>query len=244
MSKFASSCATGVQSALSALTFRGFKANADFYEHFSLPVISTGRSFAYYRRIFFANRSSHEVLQALAGKRVVDVGCGLTPYVSDSMFQVCRERGIEFFGVDPKFADDFKLSLLDIATVRAVGGRGRIRRQAPGLERCLDTTADQLPLEDESVALILSNFLLYAWIRDEETLENIYREFHRVLNDQGEVRIYPTPKLDAARIRHPGLREVLDKFEISQRFSARWLNLAQYPPAYLTKMKKKQVYPR
>jgi len=229
----------GLQSTLSALTFHGMKVNADLYEYFSLPVISTGRSFAYYRKIFFGNRSQGEVLRTLEGKRVVDVGCGLTPYVSDSMFQICRKQGIDFFGVDPKFADGFRLRPLDVAKIRAVGGRGKISPRAPGLEKCVGAHADELPFDDGSIDLILSNFLLYAWIQDESILENIYREFHRVLNVGGEVRIYPAPELEVNRTRHAGLREVMEKFEITQRFTARWLNLAQYPPAYMMTMRKK-----
>ena len=164
--------ARGLQSTLSALTFHGLKANADVYDFFSLPVISTGRSFAYYRKIFFGNRSQHEVLKTLEGKRVIDVGCGLTPYVSDSMFQVCRKQGIDFFGVDPKFADGFRLRPLDVAKIRAVGGRGKISAQAPGLDKCVGAYADELPFDDGSIDLILSNFLLYAWIQDEAILAN------------------------------------------------------------------------
>ena len=233
--------ARGLQSTLSALTFHGLKANADVYEFFSLPVISTGRSFAYYRKIFFGDRSQREVLKTLEGKRVIDVGCGLTPYVSDSMFQICRKQGIDFFGVDPKFANGFRLRPLDVAKIRAVGGRGKISAQAPGLEKCIGAHADDLPFDDGSIDLILSNFLLYAWIQDEAILAKIYREFHRVLNDGGEVRIYPAPDLGISKAGNSELRAVMKKFAITQRFSVRWLNLAKYPPAYMMTMKKKQV---
>jgi SAM-dependent methyltransferase len=228
-----------MESTLSALTFRGLKANADVYELLSLPVISTGRSFAYYRKIFFGNRPQRDVLGALAGKRVVDVGCGLTPYVSDSMFQVCRKRGVEFYGIDPKFSEGFKLNALDIAKIRAVGGRGKINPQAPGLEKCVGSSADDLPFDDGSIDLILSNFLLYAWIRDEEILENIYREFHRVLSDGGEVRVYPAPVLNVDKIRSAGLRGVMKQFDIRQQFFTSWLNPGKYPPAYVVTMIKK-----
>ena len=226
--------------ALTEITFRGLRANADFYEALSLPVISTGRSFAYYRRIFFENQSQRTVLEALTGKCVVDVGCGLTPYVSDSMFQVCRKKDVEFYGVDPKFAEGFSLSPLDIAKIRAVGGRGRICRRPAGLERCLAASADDLPFPEESVDLILSNFLLYAWIQDADVLERIYREFHRVLVSVGEVRIYPAPYMEPNRIRHRGLREAMGLFDIRQRFSARLLNPGQYPPAYVLSLRKRQ----
>ncbi len=231
--------ASALQSKFSTLTFRAMKANADLYEFFSLPVISTGRSFKYYREIFFGNRSQREVLDALEGKRIVDVGCGLTPYVSDSMFQICRKRGIEFFGVDPKFAEGFSLSRVDVASIRLVGGRGKISRNAPGSENRIAAPADDLPFDDASVDLILSNFLLYAWIQDERLLEKIYREFHRVLKDGGEVRIYPTPDLVVGSIRHHGLRKVMGQFDIRQRFCTRWSNMAAYPPAFVTTLKKK-----
>ena len=229
----------GLPSTLSALTFRGLKANARLYEALSLPVISTGRSFKYYRNIFFKGRSRDQVLSELRGRRIVDVGCGLTPYVSDSMFQVCRKQGIDFFGVDPKFSDGFRPGLLDAAGIRAVGGRGRICLRARGLEKCFGASADDMPFEDESVDLVLSNFLLYAWIQDERSLEAVYREFHRVLKRGGEARIYPSPELRMDRIRNPGLLAVMDEFDIRQQFSARWLNLSQYPPAYTMTMKKK-----
>ncbi len=228
-----------LHSTLSALTFRGLKANADFYRSLSLPVISTGRSFAYYRKVFFDSASHRAVLRALQGKRIVDVGSGLTPHVSDSMFQVCRKRGIEFFGVDPKFSGGFKLSPLDVAKIRVVGGRGKIYPKAPGYEKCIAAFADDLPFDDGSIDLILSNFLLYAWITDEKTLENIYREFHRMLTDGGEVRVYPAPKLDVDGIRSAGLREVMGQFEIRQRFYTKWLNLGAYPPAYIMHLRKK-----
>jgi len=230
--------ASRLKSTLTALTLNGLKANADLYRLFSVPVISTGRSFSYYRKIFFDNGSQLEVLRSLEGKSVVDVGCGLTPYVSDSMFQVCRENGIDFYGIDPKFARGFRLNALDRAKIRAVGGRGRILSSAPGLEKCFGATADDLPFDDESIDLILSSFLLYAWIRDEGALANIYREFHRVLTEGGEVRIYPAPDLKVDSIRNRELRQVMGQFEVRKRFSARWLNLAMYPPAYVIKMKK------
>jgi SAM-dependent methyltransferase len=154
------------------------------------------------------------------------------------MFQICRRQGIDFFGVDPKLVDGFRLRPLDVVGIRAVGARGRICRHAPGLEKCLAAAADDLPFEDDSVDLMLCNFLLYAWIQDEDTLAGIYREFHRVLKDGGEARIYPTPGLAVEKIEHGGLREVMSRFEIGQRFSVRWLNPGQYPPAYVTTLRK------
>jgi hypothetical protein len=103
----------------------------------------------------------------------------------------------------------------------------------------LSATADDLPFDNGSVDLILSNFLLYAWILDEDLLENIYREFHRVLADGGEVRIYPAPDVNLERIRSRSLRGVMKQFDISQRFFTSYLNPGKYPPAYVVTMRKK-----
>ena len=72
-----------------------------------------------------------------------------------------------------------------------------------------------------------------------ESLEKIYREFHRVLKSGGEVRIYPTPDLDLKRVHRAGLRKIMREFEIGKVFTARWLNPGKYPPAYMMTMTKK-----
>ena len=41
------------------------------------------------------------MLKSLEGKRVIDVGCGYTPYSDDSMFQACGDAGIDFYGIEP-----------------------------------------------------------------------------------------------------------------------------------------------
>ena len=86
-----------------------------------------------------------------------------------------------------------------------MGGRRNICRQAHGLEKCFGAFADDLPFYDGCSDLILSNILLYAWIQDEEILETICLEFHRVLNGRGEVRIYPALPLDVNKIRNAAL---------------------------------------
>ena len=53
-------------------------------------------------------------IDPLRGKVIVDVGCGLTPYLADSMFQACRREGIEFYGIDPKIGQGFRFGAFDI----------------------------------------------------------------------------------------------------------------------------------
>jgi len=223
-----------IQPALSALTFGVLKVGTTAYNKFNLPVISTGRSFGFYRKMFFENQSESQVMNSLKGKVIADVGCGLTPYVSDSMFQACRREGVDFYGVDPKLAEGFKFGPFDKVKVRLVGGRGRINPDAKGLEKGLGTLADDLPFENDAVDLILSSYLLYAWIDDETILESIFREFHRVLKPGGQIKIFPTPHIDSLQIYNSGFADILSEFEIEQNFAGEFLRIAQYPPAYMT----------
>jgi SAM-dependent methyltransferase len=227
-----------IQPALVNMTFRGFNNMASVYNFFSLPVISTGRSFAYYRKIFFSKQCPRNVLSSLADKKIVDIGCGLTPYVSNSMFQACHKAGVEFYGVDPKLAAGFKFGLFDRAKIRAVGGGG-MNKDAPGLKRCIGTFANDLPFEDKSVDLFLSCYVLFVWISDEEILESIFSEFLRVLKPGGEVRIYPAPYYCKDEIKKPGLRALMQQFEVKQQFSTNLALIGKYPPAYMRTMIKK-----
>ena len=227
-----------VQPALADLTFVFMGHFTEVYNQLSLPVISTGRSFKYYRRIFFDNQSASTVLRALQGQCVLDVGCGLTPYVSNSMFQACYNNGVDFYGIDPKLSQGFKLGSFDRIKIMATGS-GQINRNAPGLDKAIATSADKLPFADNSVDLILSCYLLFAWIADEDILEAIFSEFHRVLKLGGRVKIFPAPAYATAKIRHQGLRQISKAFETDQVFLTRAVNGTQFPPAYMRTMLKR-----
>ena len=224
---------------VSDLTYEAIKLGTRVYGLSSLPVVSTGRSFGYYRKIFFDNKSEHQVLSELKGQVIADIGCGLTPYVSDSMFQACRRKGISFYGIDPKLANGFKFGLFDRFKVRVVGGEGKIDPNARGLEKGIGTLADDLPFEDNSVDLVLSNYAMYAWINDDAILEGIFQEFHRVLKPGGSVKIYPTPHLNTLEPKSDSFRKVMSQFDIHQKFAGDPLLFVKYPPAFMTTFTKR-----
>jgi SAM-dependent methyltransferase len=219
------------ESTLAAATFGAAKGLTTAYQRLSLPVISTGRSFAYYRKLFFDGRTAASVLQQLEDKRILDVGCGLTPYVEDSMFQACNRAGIEFYGIDPKLSAGFKLGLFDRVKIRATGG-GKMNLHPPGMERAIGTTADELPFEDASVDMILSCYLLFIWINDEAALEAIFGEFERVLRPGGDIRIFPAPYLDPSTLQRESFAELVQAFKLQQRFFSGLLPVTLFPPAY------------
>jgi len=222
-----------VQSALTAITFSGIKFFTGVSEALSLPVVSTGRSFSYYRRIFFSNQTKSEIIDSLKGQVIVDVGCGLTPYISDSMFQNCRREGIDFYGVDPKLADGFKFGSFDKLKARLSGAAGNVDPDALGLDKGIGKMADDLPFDDASVNLIMSNYLIYAWINDEEILESIFREFHRVLKPGGQVKIFPSRHKNSKAFKTDGLNEIMSSFDLKQRFFKGTKRMFIYPPAYV-----------
>ena len=227
-----------VQPALADFTFKALGGFTRAYLGLSLPVLSTGRSFSYYRKIFFDKQSATKVLWDLQGQCVLDIGCGLTPYVSDSMFQACRQADVDFYGIDPKLAEGFKLGAFDRVKIMAAGS-GAMNPDAPGLDKGLATVADELPFEDESVDLILSCYLLFAWIDDEDTLESIFREFHRVLKPGATVKIFPAPHYDAGNIKRPGLEQIMKGFDVEQEFFAGFVPMTQFPPAFMRTMLKR-----
>ena len=183
-----------------------------------VSMMHTARPFAFYRKVFYGNQSRGTVLNALQDKRIADVGCGYTPYASDSMFRACHDAGIEFYGIDPLIGTDIRFSLRDRALVRATGGRAQFNRNAPGLEKALSTTAQDLPFEDASVDEILCSFLLFVWIEDEETLAEILGEFLRVLRPGGSIKLYPLHEWRAMHFQSAELRQLLENVTVSQTF--------------------------
>ena len=216
-----------------------FLRGSSFISALNIPVISTGRPFSFYRTVLFGGRSEAEVLAELRGKVVVDVGCGLTPYLADSMFQVCRREGIEFYGIDPKIGQGFRFGAFDTLKSLATGAKHVPNPNAPGLERAKAAFADNLPFADASVDVILSNFLLGAWIHDEETLAKIYTEFLRVLKPGGAVHLYPQPKWVPEHRHRPAFLACMRRFDVRQEFRMGRLDFWTYPPAYVTVMTKK-----
>ncbi|MCB1152844.1 class I SAM-dependent methyltransferase, partial [bacterium] len=209
-----------------------FRVYRRAYDTFRLPVISTGRSFEFYRRVFFDGQSEAEVLGGLAGKLVVDIGCGLTPFTSNSMFRACHDAGIEFYGVDPKMNGQLRLGHFDRLKIYFNNPRARLDRNAPGAERRVAAYAHQLPFDDASVDVILSSWLLFIWIEDEAALAEIFAEFHRVLKPGGVLRQYPMTKWRPERIADADWREVSSRFEIAQRYLRPGMHWWNVPPSF------------
>jgi SAM-dependent methyltransferase len=219
---------------MSFAMMRGYLRSA---QRRGVEMMHTARPFSYYRRVFYQGQSAPEVLKNLTGKRIVDVGCGYTPYAEDSMFRACHNAGIEFYGVDPLLGTDIKFGLKERMLARATGGRGIFNAEAPGLSMALNATAQELPFDDESVDEILCSYLMFVWIEDEEILAAILEEFLRVLKTAGQVKLYPLHEWRKLRFKNRRLLEVLTNFNIEQIFAHGGQDL-RVMPSLLTRMTK------
>lgn len=222
---------------LTHTTFALLRTQVWAAERLGLPAISTGRPFAFYRRVFFDDRPSEAVLDELEGKVVADIGCGLTPYVPNSMFQACWRAGVAFYGVDPKLGKGFRLGAFDRLKA-AISRGGRPDPSAPGADRRIAARADALPFDAGSLDLILSSWLAFVWVADEAALARVFGEWHRVLAPGGEARVYPTPRWTDAQTRALLCERETPWFDVQQEFvwSADVANLA---PAYVTTFRRR-----
>ena len=187
-------------------------------QRWGVSMMHTARPFSYYRKVFYNGQSESAVLENLQDKRIVDVGCGYTPYAKDSMFRICHDAGIEFYGVDPLISTDIKFGFKQRALARATGSNGQFSSQAPGLSKALSASAQELPFEDHSIDEILCSYLLFVWIEDETVLADILSEFLRVLKPNGLAKIYPLYEWYLLRFKNERLKDLLTNFNITQTF--------------------------
>lgn len=183
-----------------------------------VAMMHTARPFSYYRKVFYQGRSGSAVLRSLQHKRIVDVGCGYTPYAEDSMFRACHGAGVDFYGIDPLIGKDVSFGFKERALARATGGSGRFNSRAPGLDRALPASAQDLLFDDQSVDQILCSYLLFVWIEDENTLADILGEFLRVLKPGGVAKLYPLYEWRLMRFGNQRLQKVLASFKVEQTF--------------------------
>lgn len=226
------------QPLIADLMFGMMAVQRKFYSTLNLPVISTGRPLSFYKRVFFDGINRSALQAQLRDKVIADIGCGLTPYITDSMYQWCREQGITFYGIDPKIGKDFHFTPFDHLKTWASGSRGRLNPQAPGMENTRAAFANQLPFEDQQLDIILSSWLLFAWINDPAQLAEIFNEFHRVLRPGGSVRLYPLRAWSKHQSTHPAFRQAMERFTVEETFLADmwgWMSA----PAYRTTFTKK-----
>lgn len=206
-------------------------------ENKGVSMLHTSRSFGFYRRVFYQGMPEEALLASLKNRRVVDVGCGYTPYAQDSMFQACHRAEIEFYGVDPVLKTTPSFGFKERALAKLVGSSGRFNTNAAGLKKALPATAQSLPFDDQSVDEVLCSYLLFVWIEDERLLADIFNEFDRVPKPDGVLKLYPLFKWNQAGFTEPAFLDVLGKYFVKQQFVHNGLDF-RVLPSFLTSFSK------
>jgi len=216
-----------------AMTHRQLRA----IERGGIKMMHTARPFSYYRKVFYQGQCATRVIEQLNGKKIVDVGCGFTPFSSDSMFQACQKAGGDFYGIDPQLDSVARFTLKDRLLARAMGSRGRLNVNAPGLSKALSARAESLPFNDQSIDEILCSYLIFVWIEDEAILAEILGEFLRVLKPGATIKLYPLHEWRLMNFENKELIRLLNTVTIEQRFVHGGLDF-RVTPAMLTQITK------
>ena len=231
----------GLGGGIANISFAAMQSYLRSVQRRGVGMMHTARPFSFYRKVFYGNQSRTQVLKSLRDKRVVDVGCGYTPYATDSMFRACHDAGIEFYGVDPLLSTKIAIGPKERALARLTGGSGSFESNPPGLSKALPTSAQMLPFDDACVDEILCSYLLFVWIKDEEVLADILSEFLRVLKPDGQVKLYPLYEWRLMRFQSTRLKSVLKQFKLKQTFvhgRGDW----RVMPSMLTELFKSKLY--
>lgn len=170
-------------------------------------VPSTAQPIEMYRKWLFPEYATDKALVVfLLEKVTIDVGSGLTHIRPDNLINVLLRAypTAQFMGVEPRVAWPLGhkqgFSRRNIALIRliwilkilrqVVTGR-KIGWGTPGKNSVIAGLAQNIPLRDTSVDIVLSFFCIPYWISDPELLLKIFQEIERVLVVGGEMRMAP-----------------------------------------------------
>ncbi len=158
-----------------------------------------------------SGRTLHEVLsyhqlepQQLAGKTVLDLGCGHSDLQRD--------------------LDDYGIS----ARVLGIDGSVEQLQHPTRTQKVLADIGDQLPVADRSVDIVLTTYALPMWAQTTEQISTFFGESKRVLKPKGILSIYPhlvakpfgrnkIPEKEIGRMRRAAITE-----ERKIKFSLNW----------------------
>jgi len=152
-------------------------------------------------------RKEDELIDYLENKIVADIGSGKTHKNPYSLINVATRKGknIKFFGIDPTAGQTQKekkqpgfIANKTNEIIRKLFSLDKVSVPSrPAEKSIIGAKAENLPIADQKVDIILSDFFVTYWIRNSQQLLEIFKEFKRVLNVRGEIRLSPvTPQYE------------------------------------------------
>ena len=137
-----------------------------------IPI--TGRSIHTYKQLLFPERRSEQSLVAdVSEKNLLDVACGINPIYEESLLYKLRGSS--------------KKDCLDTYSPSQLPDE--INKPLTYYQTSAATTG----FKDNTYELITVNNYMYLWERDPRKLQDLYKEFYRILksNCKAEVRVFP-----------------------------------------------------
>ena len=137
-------------------------------EDIDSSISITARSKELYYCHLFPDIKKKDIENKLKNIQIYDIGCGYNPVYDESLITYLNKEKKKFksdiLGIDIinlKMDNYKKMSIYNISKI------------------------------DKKTDLILINNLLYFWINEPKKLLKIYKELYKILNDNGEIRIFP-----------------------------------------------------
>jgi SAM-dependent methyltransferase len=149
----------------------------------------------------------YDLIGYLEDKVVADIGSGKTHKNPYSLINVATAKGknIKFFGIDPMAGQPQKekkdpgfVAAKINELIRKLFSLDKVFiPPRPAEKSIIGAKAESLPIADQKVDIILSEFFVTYWIRDPQQLLEIFKEFKRVLSVGGEIRLHSvTPQYE------------------------------------------------
>ena len=174
-----------------------------------------------YRKDLFPEFYSEEsLLQYLSGKTVADIGSGAThknPYSLANVIIRHPEKHIKFFGIEPKVGVQkykskisrrgFEEGLMEHLNRFVVTGFSEIKRGTPAEKNVISAKAENLPIAEGKLDLLLSDYFFPLWVGDDDQALTMLMEFTKSLKLGGEIRLGPiseTNDSDNSRLTNRG----------------------------------------
>ena len=126
----------------------------------------TGRNITSYNKHFFPGVSRNKMIQTLLSKRYLDVGSGLNHTIPNSLISILKDKGSRYAkGMD--IVEQKHSPIYINASIMKTG------------------------LRSNSIDMMTSQYVLYSHIKTIPTLKRAFKEIHRILKKNGEIRVYP-----------------------------------------------------
>ena len=127
----------------------------------------TGRNITSYNKHFFPEYTRNQMIKLLMSKRFLDVGSGLNHTIPNSLICILKDKGSRY------------AKGMDIV---------EFEKKSPSY---INASIMKTGLKSNSIDMMTSQYVLYSHVKTISHLKKSFKEIHRILKKNGEIRIYP-----------------------------------------------------